>query len=205
MRRQLSGFALALLAVLVLTNPITRVMIRQQHTPSLIAVNGFLAPLEMLCVVAGVLAVSQILRSRADKAGLIGAALTIMGWAAGIRIIGLGQLESLLASGVTGVPPDTLTRMFQAAPIVWISIVPFGLMYPIGLITLGATIVFARPVPRWIGALMIAGGALFPVGRIGAIFWAIAASDLLLGATFALLAWQILTRPELRDGRRDAA
>jgi hypothetical protein len=58
-----------------------------------------------------------------------------MGWAVGIRIICIGQLESLLASGTSGVPLDAIRRMFEAAPIVFVSIVPFGLMYPIGLIT----------------------------------------------------------------------
>jgi len=196
MRRQLSGFALALLALLVLTDPLTRVMLRQQRSPRLIAVNGFLAPLEMLLVVASAFALMQLLRARADKAGLIGGSLMIMGWAAGIRIIALGQLEALLATGITGVPQDTLHRMFEAAPIVWKSIVPFGLMYPIGLTILGVTLLITQPVPRWIGALMIFGGVLFPVGRIGGIFWAIAGSDLLLGGAFAALAWQVSSRRE---------
>jgi hypothetical protein len=198
-RRKLCGLALALYALLVITNPITRVMIRRQASPELIAVNGFLAPLHMLALVASVFAITQLLRRRADRIGLAGGALTIMGWAVGIRIICLGQLESLLATGISGVPPDAIRRMFEAAPIVFVSIVPFGIMFPIGLITLGSTVVAVRPVSRWVGALMIVGGVLFPVGRIGGFLWAIVASDLLLGTAFALLAWQVLSRPELWD------
>jgi hypothetical protein len=59
--------------------------------------------------------------------------------------------------------------------------------------------VAVRSVSRWIGVLMIVGGVLFPVGRIGGFLWAIVASDLLLGTAFALLAWQVLSRPDLWD------
>lgn len=83
--------------------------------------------------------------------------------------------------------PRLIARMFEAAPMVWFSIVPTGILYPVGLMTLGVTLFAARPVPRWIGALLFLGALLFPVGRIGRAMWAIVASDLLLGTTFALL------------------
>jgi hypothetical protein len=87
--------------------------------------------------------------------------------------------------------------MFEAAPIVLLSIVHIGILFPIGLITIGIAITASGAIPRWIGMSMIIGAALFPIGRIGGLAWAIVASDVILGATFALIAWQILTRREV--------
>lgn len=197
-RRFLCGFSLIALSTILLTNPLTHIVARgAAATPLLIAMRGFAAPIHMLLLIGSVFAIMQLLRSRADRMGLIGGALTMMGWAVGVRILGLGQLESLLASGVTGVPPDTLERMFAAAPLVRVSIIHLGLLFPIGLITLGATIIATRPIARPIGALLVIGAVLFPVGRIGHFGWAYIASDLFQGASFALIGWQILTRPEL--------
>jgi len=197
-RRILSGVCLALLAIFFLTNPLTGVVMRgTAKTTTAIALSGFTAPVQMALFIGAVLGITQLLRKRADRTGLTGAAFALMGWAVGIRILALGQLESLLAIGVTGVPADTLDKMFTAAPIVWLSIVPSGLMFPIGLIILGIALVVARPISRWIGALLIVGGILFPIGRAVRVIWAISACDVVLGVTFALIAWQILTRREL--------
>ncbi|MGZ5446351.1 MAG: hypothetical protein ACXW31_13395 [Thermoanaerobaculia bacterium] len=45
---------------------------------------------------------------------------------------------------------------------------------------------------------------LFPVGRIGNLPWAFVSCDLLLGAAFALIAWQVFARPELWSGETTA-
>jgi hypothetical protein len=130
--------------------------------------------------------------------------LTLMGWTVGARILALVQLERVLQGGVTGVPEDAIQRMFTAAPMVWASIIPVGLMYPIGLLILGVTLFVARPVDRWIGALLAIGGVLFPLGRAVHLPWAWWSSDLLLAAAFALLGWQVLARPALWAGAEEA-
>jgi len=197
-RRTLSLAALAGWSLLVLSNPFTRVLLRGfPRSIASIAVRGFVAPVTMVLVAGSLLAFTRILRPRADRLGLAGAALTIVGWAVGIRIIALGQLESLAATGTTPGASDTLRRMFASAPLVWHSIVPMGLFFPIGLITLGVAVAIAGPIPRWIGALLIAGGVMFPIGRIGGIWPAIVASDLCVGSALALVAWQLQSRPQL--------
>ena len=197
-RRMLCGIALTILGAIFLTDPLTHILRRGTNEGALkIAVNGFAAPLHMLCLVASVIAIVQILRHRADRIGLTGGALTLMGWAAGIRIMGLGQLESMFNSGIGGVAPDTLRKMFEAAPIVWVSIVPVGILFPSGLITLGLTLLTMGPLPRWIGATLALGAVLFPIGRIGQLTWAVVSCDLVLGLVFCSIAWQILTRPTL--------
>jgi hypothetical protein len=49
--------------------------------------------------------------------------------------------------------------------------------------------------------LLALGGILFPIGRAAGQVWAIIACDIILGAAFALIGWQILIRPELWSKR----
>jgi hypothetical protein len=196
-RRRLAAISAIAFGIMFFTNPLTHLISRgAADTPFAIATRGFAVPLHMAMLVGAVFGITQLLRSKADRLGLLGGAITIMGWAVGVRILALGQLESLLASGVTGLPQDTLTKMFAAAPIVWTSIVPIGLLFPIGLITLGATLVAVHPIPRPIGALLVLGGILFPLGRIGQFPWALVSCDLVLGAAFIGIGWQIASQRE---------
>lgn len=197
-RRLLTGICLAGLGILYVTNPLHEILIRGRSTsPGMIALRGFATPLHMLMLIGSVLAVMQLLRHKSDIAGLIGGALTMMGWTAGVRILGLGQLEALLASGVTGLPADTLQKLFEPAPIVWLSIVPMGILYPAGLLVLGLTLAIRGPLPAWMGLLLAIGGLLFPLGRIPNLPMVITACDLVLGPAWLLIGWQVLSRPEL--------
>lgn len=194
-RRLLAGFCLVALSLIFLTDPFTGFLVRGPAAPlPMIAITGFLAPIHVALMVGSLFGITQLLRPRADRAGLFGAALTIIGWSVGSRIMVLGQLESLLQNGATGVPADSLQRMMKAAPLIWASIVPSGLLFPLGLITLGVTLFLVRPVPRWIGLLLVAGGVLFPIGRIAGLFWAVASCDLLLGTAFGAVGWWVLRR-----------
>ena len=60
---------------------------------------------------------------------------------------------------------------------------------------LGVALAIARPIAPLFGVLLAIGGVLFPIGRISVIPWALVACDLVLGAAFALIGWQILRRP----------
>lgn len=198
-RRLISAFCCLALGLFFLTDPITRLSVRGDGPAATgtIALMGFVAPIHVALMIGAVFGITQLLRRRADRTGLIGATLTLLGWVVASRIMVVGQLQALLANGVPGVPPDSLQRMFQHAPIVFVSIIPVGLLFPIGLIVLGITMFVARPIPRGIGALLAIGGVLFPIGRAVGHEWAIMSSDLVLGATFALIGWQVLTRPEV--------
>lgn len=197
-RRVLSGFCLATLGILYLTNPLTQLIVRGADLPPWrIALIGFASLIHMTLAVGAVIGITQLLRGKADRIGLTGGALVILGWAVGTRILLLGQFESLLERGVDGVPANALRLMFEAAPIVYMSVVPVGLLYPIGLITLGIALAATAPIPRWIGVLLAAGGVLFPIGRIFQLTWAFVSCDLILGAALALIGWQILSRREL--------
>jgi hypothetical protein len=198
-RRFISAFCCLALGLFFLTDPLTRLSVRGDGPASegQIALMGFVAPLHVALMIGAVFGITQLLRSRADRAGLIGATLALIGWVVGSRIMVVGQLQALLASGVPGVPPDSLQKMFQHAPLVFVSIIPVGLLFPIGLIVLGITIFAARPIHRGIGVLLAIGGVLFPIGRAVGHEWAVVSCDLVLAAAFALIGWQILKRPEV--------
>jgi hypothetical protein len=200
-RRLISAFCCLALGLFFLTDPLTRYSVRGEGgAPNgQIALMGFLAPIHVALMIGAVLGITQLLRRRADRAGLVGATLALIGWVIGSRIMVVGQLQALLANGVPGVPPDTLQKMFQHAPIVFVSIIPVGLLFPIGLIVLGVTMFVARPIHRGAGALLAIGGVLFPIGRAAGQEWAVVSCDLVLAATFALIGWQIVTRPEVWD------
>lgn len=197
-RRLLTAISLLALGAFFMTNPLTNLLYKGSNESVLsISLRGFAAPIHMALLVGSVIGITQLLRDKADKRGLAGGALVVIGWAVGIRILAISQIDSLVSTGLTRVPPDAFARMFEGAPMVWVSLVPIGILFPIGLITLGLTIAATAPIPRWIGVLLAIGGALFPIGRIGSVPWALIGCDLVLGTSLALIGWQILKRREL--------
>lgn len=195
-RRIIAGVSLIALAVAFLWNMTTGFM-AGMASPSqkMIAIVGFVAALNALLMPVAILGLSQLLRGSADRLGLLGAAFVLVGWAASTRISVLIQLDALLRAGVEGVPPSALQSIFMSAPVVWVSVFPVGLFFPLGLITLGLALFWWRPVNCLFGLLLALGGVLFPLGRAVGIDSAIIASDITLAAAFAAFGWQVLTRP----------
>ncbi len=197
-RRIITGASAVLIGVAFLLNMLDGLM-TGMFAPSqtMIALAGYKAVLNAVLMIAAVFGISQLLRARADWIGLLGGAFALIGWTASARIGVLIQLTALSESGVAAVSPNLSEVLMQSAPAVWTSIVPIGIFFPIGLLTLGLALAWARPVHWWIGLLLALGGILFPIGRAAGQVWAIIACDIILGAAFALIGWQILTRPEL--------
>ncbi len=196
-RRVIAGVSLLGLSLTFLSNTAMGLMTdlaSPSHTT--IAIAGFVAVASVVLMTASILGLSQLLRARADWAGLAGAGATLAGWAVSTRISALIQLDALLRTGVEGVPANALESAFKSAPVVWASVFPVGLLFPLGLVTLGLALFWRRPVNRWSGLLLALGGVLFPAGRAMGIDFAIIACDLTLAAAFVSLGWQILSRPE---------
>ena len=179
LENRLSLFGIGLLFLIdpwmnVLFRPTTRSVAQNARA-------GFVSPLLMLMLVGSVIGIAQLLRGSAHRAALAGAAMAIAGFAAGIRIMGMHQIKAM--------EPEAVRHLFHAAPIIWSSIVPSGIFFPLGLITLGVTLFATRVVPRAVALTLVIGAILFPVGRIGGLWWAIVSCDLILGSAFALLGY----------------
>lgn len=184
-RRSLSGASLLLFGAFFAADVFVHVLRRgAADLPTNVAI-GLVAPVHLALLAVGLFGITQILRRSADVASLTCAALTLMGWAAGIRITTLGQIEHVQAVHLPAILFKTM-------------VMP-GILFPIGLLAMGITLMIARPIPRWIGALLAVGGVLFPIGRIGALPWALVSCDVILAAAFAAIGWQILTREEVWD------
>jgi hypothetical protein len=197
-RRLIAGVSLIALSVAFLSNTLMGLMTRPTSpSPAMIAIVGFVAVANAVLMTAAILGLSQLLRTSADSVGLLGAASTLVGWAASTRISTVIQLDTVLRAGVEGVPPSAIESAFKSAPAVWVSIFPVGLFFPLGLIMLGLALFWWRPVNRWFGLLLALGGVLFPLGRAVGIEFAIIACDIVLAASFTAIGWQILTRPEV--------
>jgi hypothetical protein len=196
-RRVLAGTCTAILAATLLVNVLRNLPSDQPSTHGEIAATGFLAVLHVGLTIAAVFGITQLVRRKADRLGLFGAALTLLGAAVGARIMVLLQLRQLADTDPASMA--TLSKLLGSALIVWVSLIPIGLMYPLGLITLGSALLVARPVNRWIGMLMVIGGVLFPIGRALSIEPAVYASDAIMAITYGFLSWEILTRRELWD------
>jgi hypothetical protein len=197
-RRILAGTCAALLC-LTLSTSVLDGLLSGDAPPSRgeIATAGFLAVLHAGLTIGAVFGITQLLRRRADRLGLAGAALTLLGAVVGARIGVLIQLSSL----ETTLPASrqTMQALLESAPQVWVSIIPIGLMYPLGLMTLGVALLIARPVSRWAGAALLIGGFFFPLGRAVGIVPAVYASDAIMAVAYGLLAWALLTKRELWD------
>lgn len=197
-RRLIAGVSLSALSVGFLSNTLAGLMTRPESaSQTMIALAGFLAIVNAVLMTCAILGLSQLLRASADRVGLLGAACALLGWAASMRILTVIHLDALLRAGVEGVPPSALESVFNSAPVVLLSIFPVGLLFPLGLVTLGLALFWWRPLNRWLGLLLALGGILFPLGRAVGIESAIVACDIVLATAFAAIGWQILTRPEV--------
>lgn len=184
-RRSLSGASLLLYGGFFATDVFMPVLRRGAADLATNVAIGLAAPVHLALLAAGLFGITQILRRSADVAALTCAALTLMGWAAGIRITALGQIEHV--------------QTIEAPAILLKTMIMPGILFPLGLVATGITLMIARPIPRWIGALLAIGGVLFPIGRIGHFGWTFLSCDVILAAAFAAIGWQILTREEVWD------
>ena len=197
-RRIIASVSLIMLAVVFLLNTLTGMMTGiSAPSQARIALAGFIAVVSMVLMIASVLGIMQILRARADWIGLLGAASALIGWTAASRMGMIIQFNALSESGTSGIPPNLPEFLSKSAPLVWASIVPIGIFFPLGLITLGIALVWARPINWLFGLLLAIGGVLFPIGRALGMAWAITTCDIVLDVAFALIGWQILTSPEI--------
>lgn len=198
-RRVIAGASLIGLSATFLANTATGLMTRPvSSSQTMIALAGFVSVLNAVLMPAAILGLSQLLRASADRAGLVGAAFALVGWAAATRITTVIQLDSLISSASAGAEGVSVVgSALQSAPAVFVSIFPVGLFFPLGLIVLGLALFLRHPLSRWLGLLLVCGGLLFPVGRAAGSEFAIVACDITLGAAFAALGWLMLTRPAM--------
>jgi hypothetical protein len=198
--RHLSALCLLGLALLFVTNPLTKVLTPDENS-SIVAVIGFVAVADMVLMVGALAGIVRLLSGKADRTALAGAAMTIIGWTASARIMAVFQMKLALAKGANAaVAQEAFGAAIGSDSLVFASFFVVGLLLPIGLITLGSALAITAPVSRWYGVLLTAGGVLFPIGRAVGNDVASTAADIVLATAFTAIAWVLLRTPALWTG-----
>jgi hypothetical protein len=161
--------------------------------------------------VGAALALMHLLRGRADRAGLVCGGMTIFGAVSGAALVTMAFTAwQLDANGMSPAVEASFRSSFIAA--VWY---PFpGILFPLGLVTLGITLFVTRAIPRAAAVMIALGGLFFPLGRIPdrQVFELISGGLLLagmgpVGVRFlraSVAEWNALALAPLEDGARVA-
>ena len=145
--------------------------------------------------VAAILAITHLLSRRADRIGLVGGALGIVGCLAGSGIVTASMIGWSIEAAALGESVDRAIEaaMVNGGAINFLFLYPLpGLAFPVGLLVLSFGLVRAKSMPLPVVSLLALGAILFPIGRIGAIQTAVLASGVSLSVAMGLIGWRVL-------------
>lgn len=154
----------------------------------------FLAEITVGLLLFSVLAIMQILRPKAEKAGYIGGAIALLGTLKGTTIFAINYLNAELVR--SGLDAATMQTYLAAAEGIFEKILWFALpgpLFPLGLLILGIILLIKNSVSRIASIALIFSAILFPVGRFSGIFGFVLTSDILLLISFGYTGWQVLS------------
>lgn len=144
--------------------------------------------------VGAALAAVHLTRARADRAGLVGGALAIVGCLAASGIVTANAIyQSVDGAGLSEPAMSAVEAAFRRDDVFsYIFLYPLpGLAFPAGFLVLAFALRRARVVsPLAAGALAL-GALLFPVGRIGGFEWAVMCSGVGMSVGLALVALRV--------------
>lgn len=187
LRKKLAGISLIAAPVMLLLADLTNFISGLHYPRYLIAKTAFAV------FIAATLGLVHLLRERADRMGLIGGGLTIVGCISGATIVTFGLLEQTAIA--VRLDAATLQSIERATEQIWMAVVMFplpGLFFPIGLLVLSVGLYRTKLVARLIAVVLALGAVLFPIGRIPGILPFELASDILLVVALGLIGWRIL-------------
>jgi hypothetical protein len=147
--------------------------------------------------VPAILAIVHLLRARADRTGLAGGGLAIVGSMAGASIFTVAMVDRAMGgaaideSAARAVEQSLVDgRVFE-----YVIMYPLpGLAFPIGLLVLSVGLLRAKVVSPAAAVLLALGAILFPVGRIGDVAAAVVGSGAALTAGMGSIGLRVLGR-----------
>lgn len=119
----------------------------------------------------------------------------IVGAMAAAQMMALFRVRGVLLRGVEGLPADALQRIFKAEPGLFLTVFPWGLLFPIGLLVSGIALLRTARFGAALPLLLTLGGLLFPFGHAAGVAAGLIGSDLLLVVAFGGLARRIWRDP----------
>jgi hypothetical protein len=145
----------------------------------------------------GALAVAHLLRTRADWFGLVGAGCSLIGLMAYYGMMALYRYQELIQRGIEGVPADTMQLALKAEPRLFALTFLPALLWPLGLLILGAGLIRDRRFGAIVGCMLGLGALLSSIGRQGGVPAIVLPGDLLIFAALAWIGVRLLRQPPL--------
>lgn len=169
--------------------------------PRLYYVHYFLCKAALAMFIFAVFALVELLRPFADRIGLIGGGMAIIGAISGATLFSFVYFYNEMANAgiektVDAVTVETLGQIFQRVYMTMVLAPLPGLFFPIGLLILSICFFASKLVPRPIAVALGLGAILFPAGRIPGILSVSIVSDVFLAASMCFIGWRLLVRSE---------
>jgi hypothetical protein len=140
--------------------------------------------------IPAVLAIGLMAEKVSPTLGWLGLLLSFIGAVAGASM----QIYFRVAAVMEAGGEQTALQAMQPPSPLFISIVPLGLFFPVGLV-LTAIALAREPARRLDAGLLAAGAIAFPIGHAIGIAPASLGADLILLAAFARLGWGLWKTP----------
>lgn len=145
--------------------------------------------LSFVLFVPAVFGLAYLVARGGSRLGLWGGAVAFAGCMAGASMQVLFRVWAVL--GETN--STEAVALLQGSRKLIVSTQMIGILFPLGLLILAASIYRSRAASP-LAALLLAGGALlFPVGRIAGVTFALLGGDLLLLAAFVMIGGRLLS------------
>lgn len=185
-----AGAAACLLAapLLMLTGDALRIWAGAHHT-SLVTFK-----LSFTLFVGAALAVVRLTSERADRTGLVGGALAVVGCLAGSGILTANAvLGTIDAAGLDAAATQAIEAAMKTSGVGgYVLLYPLpGLAFPVGFLVLAYALLRARVVSASAALALALGALLFPVGRIGGLDWAVIASGVGMSVGLGMTALRV--------------
>lgn len=164
------------------------------HQVSLLPILGAtLACFGLYLWIAGILGKVHLLRTNADRLGLVGGCIALLGLVAVSNIM-LLQLVLVLIERKAENYPFVIAGVFRN--VLFVTYV-FGPVFPLGLFLLGIGLHRLKVFPFSATGVFLLGTIGFPTGRIADLPLLIHLSDLMIALGSIEIAWHLWKQPEL--------
>ncbi|MET0625874.1 MAG: hypothetical protein ABW250_23270 [Pyrinomonadaceae bacterium] len=186
-----AGATACLLAapLLMLAGDVLRLWVGEQRT-SLVTFK-----LAFALFVGAALAIVRLTSERADRVGLVGGALVVVGCLGGSGILTASAVFGAIdAAGLDAAATGAVEAAMRTSGVGgFILLYPLpGLAFPVGFLVLSYALLRARVVSPAAAATLALGALLFPVGRIGGFAWAVIGSGVGMSVGLGLVALRVL-------------
>jgi hypothetical protein len=198
---QSTAFRTTACGVALVAAPITLMVADLLRQADQVAVGEVVAKVAVALFVPAVFGLVRLTRPHAALASLFGITLCIIGLLNVATVSTVTSARwSLSHAGLAPAAQETVQRVLD-------DVFHFAVLFPLpapafaaGLIILSIALYRTGTASRLLALLVLAGGILFPIGRIGGIPAAVLASDIALIAGLAPMALKALRRTPADNG-----